>query len=309
MRLAEWQRLACIGFSLIACAVEGSRSTPGRDLSYTLHVGDRTRAYELHVPATPQTPRAPLVVLLHGRLGTGAGMARLTDFNALADRDGILVAYPKGYRRSWADGRGGTPADQEGLNDVGFVATMLADIAAHWPVDPARIYVAGISNGGFMAERLACELSGTLAGAGFVAATLGDSLAARCHPAHPISVLFINGTDDPLVPFEGGELKGGRGRALSAPVSVARWVRWDGCSDSATVRTLPDTVHDGTQVTEAGYTGCRNGVAVVAIRVAGGGHTWPGGPQYLPVALVGRASRNLNASSTLWDFFAPHRTP
>lgn len=297
--------------SAALAALAGAGLAPGaraqsRDRTITLRVAGLERSYELHVPpGTAAAPR-PLVVLLHGRFGTGRGMARLTRFDATADRAGVLVAYPNGWRRSWDDGRPGTPAERRGIDDVAFLEAVLHDVGRHAPVDTTRIYVAGMSNGGFMTERLACAVGARLAAIGIVAATLSDSLAATCHPAVPIAVMDIHGTADPIVPYAGGTL-GDRGHVLSVDESVARWAAWDGCRGAPADTALPDTAHDGTMVTMRTYGGCDGGAEVVAVRVADGGHAWPGGSQYLPVGMVGRASRNLDASAALWAFFARHR--
>lgn len=294
---------------ILALAMVVSTAPPASaqrtDSSHPLAVGGRDRTYTLHLPALRDGRPLPLVVLLHGRLGTGAGMARLTSFDAIADSVGILVAYPDGWRRSWADGRMGTPADRQGVDDVAFVLAMIDDIARTVPIDRHRIYVAGISNGGFMTERLACEAGDRFAGFGVDAATLSDSLAERCRPS-PVSMMFFNGTADPLVPWAGGEL-GSRGHALGVEATLMRWAAWDRCSGTPTEETLPDTAHDGTTASVRRYAPCADGTAIVAYKFTGGGHTWPGGLQYLPPMFVGVASKNLDGSRTLWAFFASRR--
>lgn len=276
------------------------------DSSYTLTVGGLQRSYLVHYP-TPTGKPFPLVILLHGRLGTGAGMARLTHFDRVADSAGVVVAYPDGWRRSWADGRGGTPADRHGVDDVAFILAMIDTLGADGGIDTSRIYAAGISNGGFMAERLACDAGQRFAAVGVVAATLSDSLAARCrlHPA--VAVMFVNGTDDPLIPWSGGELSGGRGRALGVEETVGIWAEDEACPATPVETILPDTAFDGTTVIRRSYAPCGGTGAVVAYRVVGGGHTWPGGSQYLPAGIVGIASRNLDASEALWRFFSGRR--
>ena len=291
---------------LFLCLTAIPPSASAQNRRYTLEVGGMQRSYRLHVPPGLGGDRPALVVALHGRLGTGAEMARLSRFDALADREHFLVAYPDGWQRSWADGRSGTPADKKDLDDVGFISAMLDDIARRQPYDPSRVYAAGISNGGFMSERLACDLGDRFAAIGVVAATLADYLASRCRLSHPMSVMLMNGTLDPLVPFGGGDLSGGRGHVLSVDETVATWAGWDRCSPTPATRTLPNTANDGTRVSEATFGHCAGGAEVVAYRIDGGGHTWPGGSQYLPVRFVGKASRNLAGSEALWGFFSRH---
>ena len=278
----------------------------GDDPAVRIQVSGRERRYVLHVPPGPRVAR-PLVVLLHGRLGDGAGEARLSYFDPIADSVGALVAYPDGYRRSWADGRLGTPADKAGVDDVAFFRALVADVASREPVDSSRIYVAGMSNGAFMTERLVCDAADLIAAAGVVAGTLSDSLAERCRPSRPVPVMLMNGTGDPLVPYAGGEMSGGRGHALGVEETVARWVTWNGCTGAPERRALPDTAHDGTSVTEERFGRCHGRADVVELTITGGGHTWPGGPQYLPKRFIGVSSRNLDGSRTLWTFFTGHR--
>lgn len=290
---------------LLASLPAAATAAPARRV---LRVDGRERTYLLHLPpaATGGAPR-PLVLLLHGRLGNGAGMAKLTGFDALADREGIVVAYPDGVDRSWADGRDGTPADRKNVDDVTFLTALVAEIAAHARIDPARVYVAGMSNGGFMSERLACAAPRTFAAVGVVAATLGESLAARCKPAAAVPIAYVLGTRDPLVPYAGGVLPHDRGSVLGGEATVERWRDWNGCTAPPTPLDLPSRTADGTRVVERRWSGCRDGSAVLFYRVDGGGHAWPGGLPYLGEGLIGRTSQNLDASAALWAFFAEHR--
>jgi polyhydroxybutyrate depolymerase len=274
----------------------------GTDSTYSIERGKLRRTYLLHTPSS-STAHSPLVILLHGRLGTGPGMARLTGFDRLGDRIGAVVAYPNGVSRSWADGRGFTPADQQQVDDVGFVSALIDDVARRRGIDRGRVYVAGLSNGGFFALRLGCELSDRLAGIGVIAATFSDALMARCHPHRPLPVIVIDGTADPLVPYSGGTMQGKRGHVQSAETTAAVWARVNGCQGQPGSRTLPDTADDGTTVTEMRYGGCPARTPVTLYRIGNGGHAWPGGEVYLPQAVIGKVSRNLDANTELWRFW------
>ncbi len=128
----------------------------------------------------------------------------------------------------------------------------------------------------------------------------------------PISIIAFHGTDDPLVPFNGGTVRGGSaggvgGEVLSATDTAARWARFDGCADRPEVIDLPDVdPGDGTRVQRETYGTCQGGSAVVLYTIAGGGHTWPGGLQYLPAALIGKTSRDIDATQLIWEFFTQH---
>jgi polyhydroxybutyrate depolymerase len=306
LRPRAWRVRLILGLSAALAAGPSCASAQSQDPTYTIRIGGLVRSYVLHVPRGASKRAAPVVMLLHGRLGTGAEMARMSGFDSVADAVGAVVVYPNGYRRSWADGRGATPADRRGVNDVAFLRAVLDDVGRRWPVDAARIYVAGMSNGGFMTQRFACDAGERVAAIGVVAATLSDSLASRCRLQRPMPVLLMNGTEDPLVPYAGGAMSGGRGTVLSAPATAAKWAEWDGCRGEPVMRPLRNPESDGTRATEASYAACGAGAAVVALSIEGGGHTWPGGPQYLPVRVVGRVCRDFDASRALWRFFATH---
>ena len=273
---------------------------PG-DERVTLEVGGRRRDYVLHVPAgLPAGPR-PLVLELHGGGGTGGNIERLTGLQAETDARGWLVARPDGVERQWNDGR---PEVRAGVDDVAFLSAVIDDVATRTALDPTRVYATGISNGALMSGRLACELADRIAAVGQVAGTQGVEAAARCAPSRPVSVLVISGTADPLVPYGGGPIGpvlgvgGDRGTVLGAEAYVAAWVGRDRAGPPSTTELPPDT-------TMSRYRGAARS-EVDFYRVDGAGHTWPGGRQYLPRALVGSTSRTFSASRVIVDFFAAH---
>ncbi|MFI5226615.1 MAG: alpha/beta hydrolase family esterase [Candidatus Limnocylindrales bacterium] len=262
-------------------------------------VDGRTRSYLLHLPPTLGTDLRPLIVELHGGGGTAAGMERLTRLSSWTDRRGWLVVAPDGVERRWNDGR---PGVGSGVDDVAFIRALIDDVAGRTPVDGSRIFATGISNGAMMSGRLACDLADRIAAVAQVAGTVGVEARAACAPARPLSVLVIAGTADPLVPYGGGLVGGAlglsRGAVVGAEQYVADWLARDGIPPTArTTRSLPPD----TTVMEADTDG---GPRVAFYAVAGGGHTWPGGPQYLPRFLVGSTTRTFDASQVIVDFFA-----
>jgi polyhydroxybutyrate depolymerase len=281
-----------------------------------LRLGSLDRTYDVHIPAGRGNPAGnsgvPAVLLLHGRLGTAEGMEKLAHFDQVADRNSFVAVYPQGYQRSWADARGATPASMAGVDDVAFISAVIDAIVRDDHVDPDRVYVAGLSNGAMMSQTLGCELAGKIAGIAPVAGPAPASLAGTCHPARPMPVLEIHGTADPYVPYAGGPLGGGeRGTVQSVEATVARWRDLDHCAAKPTTATLPDRVEDGTHVRLQTATRCAPHASVALYTVVNGGHTWPGGEQYLPVAIVGPTSRQFDAGQLIWDFFAgtPRRAP
>lgn len=276
-----------------------------------LQVQGRDRTFLVYVPAgiTPaDAPKAirggaPLALLLHGRLGTADGMVRLADFRPMADREGVILVYPQGINRSWNDGRESTPAHKQGIDDVAFIDQVITYMIKHYPVDSTRVYVTGMSNGGFMTSRLGCALTRRIAAIAVVAASMSDE--TPCKPALPLPVMYIQGTKDPLVPYGGGDLKGEP--IDSHQQALDRWIAKNGCTPNPAASYRADSVGDGTTVTRRIYTNPETGISVVDITIVNGGHTWPGGWPYLPKSLIGITSRNLDANEAIWEFFRRYR--
>ena len=171
-----------------------------------------------------------------------------------------------------------------------------------------------MSNGGFMCYRLARDLPDLIAAIAPVSALLSPNLVDGFSPSAPMPVLIIQGTADPLVPYNGGPVAPNffnpRGTVMSAPDTASFFAKLDGCSPSGTVESLPDTApSDGANAKRITYAGGRQGAEVELITIEGGGHTWPGGPQYLPVRLIGPVCRDFDASEVIWQFFARHSRP
>ena len=284
-----------------AVALSAQSASTGIGEPRTLRVNGVERTYLLLVPSSyrPGTP-APLVLVFHGAGGRGRRMAPHTGFSRLAQREGFVAVYPDGLGRRWNDGRG-TAAGQD---DVGFVRALLDTLRRELSLDSNRVYATGISNGAMFSYRLACDLPGVLAAIAPVAGATPATLTAGCADTRPVSVLAIQGTADPLLPYAGGGVAGGRGSVLPAAESIAFWARVSACTGPPAVTDEPDRVHDGTRVQRTAYAGCRDGRSVELYTVRGGGHTWPGGP---PVGRsVGRVSRELDATAVIWQFFARH---
>lgn len=277
----------------------------------TLTSGGLERRYHLHVPpGLPRNGTAPLILVFHGRGGDGAGMERLTGFSALADRSHFVVVYPDGFGRSWNDGREGarSVAQRGDVDDVAFVSALLDTLTAELRVDPRRIFATGLSNGGAFSHYLAANLASRIAAVASVAGGLAWPFAYRFAPVAAVSVLVIHGTADPLVPYRGGAVAGGNlGREMGAEATARRWEDADGIRGEAATGELPDTdPADGCKARWRRWSGGRKRTEVWLYTLEGGGHTWPGGPQYLPRRLIGRVCRDFDATFAIWDFFSRH---
>ena len=241
------------------------------------------------------------MIVLHGGGGQGRGIQSLTKFDALADQENFIVAYPNALQRNWNDYR---EADnlQSDADDVGFIRALIDSLSESYTIQ--KVFVTGISNGGFMTYRLACDLSDKISGFAAVAATLPAGNSDVCQPGRAVPILVMNGTADPIVPYEGGTVAGNRGDIQSTEDTMAFWAANNGCAGASdpTETALPDTdPKDGTQVYVREYPGCA--APVVLYRIEGSGHTWRGAAQYLPKRIIGLASRDIDATQVIWDFF------
>ncbi len=248
------------------------RRFPAETLRASWYSAGLPRTYQVHVPAGLDHP-AGLVINLHGAGATGSGQAALTNYNAVADQHGFVVAYPDGIDFSWADGRGASIPDRQGVDDVGFLVALADRLSHDYGIDPGRVFATGMSAGAFMATRLACERADVVSAIAPVAGTLGT--AFPCAPSRPVSVMEVHGTADPVVPFNGGTMlgRGGYSDIVAAPAMAQRWRELDRCPGP--VEDVLAGAGDGTAVDRLTAVGCADGTDVVFVQVDGGGHTWP----------------------------------
>ena len=289
--------LLCGLFWLTASAV-----TLAAPVSETLKSGGDLRNYWLVRPeGLEKTKPAPLLMVLHGSAGSGEDMMTVTQrgFERLADKEKFVVVYPDALERRWND-QGGT------VDDVGFLLAIVDKLVADGLVDKNRVYVAGISNGGVMAQRLACAQADRIAGIATVAGGLPTGLTGTCKPARALPVLVIHGTEDPIVPWAGGAVAGFEefGKVLSARETAGFWAANNRCGDGGVIAAEPDRdPKDGTRGKPEVFAACPAGAAVKLAAIEGGGHTWPGGYQYLPERFIGRTSQDVDANMLIWNFF------
>lgn len=286
--------------------------------TFIVHDGLK-RTFHVHIPSLyKKSNPIPLVIALHGRGGNGESMILVTrkGFDKLSDRDGFFVVYPDGIELNWNDGRideqVNDRAHKENIDDVGFISALIDFMIKEYNIDSKRVYVTGISNGAIMSYRLACEISHKIAAIAPVDGNIPQALNPECSQEMPVSVLAINNINDPLVPFDGGEIVGHfglkrLGKVLSVNESVYYWVTRNGCYQTPVVTVEPDRdPKDGTRVKREEYRNGKDGTEVILYAIYGGGHTWPGGYQYLPAWIIGKTSRDIDANEVIWSFFKNH---
>jgi len=271
-----------------------SASVSAQQKSESIIVDHTRREFITYLPGG-LGDKAPVIISLHGRLGKDVRQMAFADFRPLADKDKFISVCPQGIERSWNDGRG-TPANSRGINDVKFIDELITYMINNYHADPSRVYVTGMSNGGFMTSRLACELNKRIAAVAVVAASMDQDMGYQ--PTSSMPVMYIQGTKDPLVPFTGGKMKGAGGVIYSHEDILKKWASVDHCDSKPMVTNLPIIVNDGTSVVKEEYTNS-NGLKVIGFTIVDGGHVWPGGTQYLPKFMIGPLSKNLNASDQI----------
>lgn len=281
---------------LLAC-------TPAGTIRVDLDHAGEARNYYLRVPESAGQG-APVIVGLHGG-GTqsarkGRRFGAFSGWDELVDREGWVGVYPSSLDGNWYDGREGVPG---GEDELGFLDAVLDDVALRADIDPERVFVTGASNGGFMTQKLLCERAQRYRAGYSVIATMAQGLPETCAPGRPVSVAFALGTDDPLVPYEGGVVAEDRGECVSADEALGFWRAHNACSEQATVEDLPDIDPDDGSTVRVSAWSCAQGTEVRLVRQEGAGHTWPGGPQYLPVSTIGTTNRDMSASEDAFAFF------
>ena len=278
----------------------------------TIDIDGVKRSYTAQLPAKRLVP---LVVVLHGKTQRGADMMTRTAWPQVAKREGFAVVFPDGLNHAWADARTkagpalrGPPA---GTDDVAFITKLVEKLVANGTADPRRVYVTGISNGGAMAMTLVCARADLFAAAASVSMNLTDEAAVTCHPSRPLPMLLMNGTADPLVPYEGG-----RGSSYyaadgfwSTDETLAFWRKLNGCeTDSADTTELPDRAPADQSTVTRISSRCPGGHDVVLYRINQGGHRMPGfspDARFPKVAasLLGSQNGDIDAAETIWTFF------
>ncbi|BBX57441.1 Esterase PHB depolymerase [Mycobacterium shottsii] len=245
---------------------------------HTINVGGVDRTYRLYQPEGLPAGAA-LVVMLHGGFGNARQAERSYDWDELADSEKFVVVYSDGLNRAWNVNGGGCcgRSARAGVDDVAFISAAVADVAHNVGIDANRVYAAGMSNGAMMAYTMACN-TGIFAAIGPVSGTQLDP----CRSPHPVSVMHIHGTGDPLVRYAGGAGAGAASHIAGPPVPDlnAFWRDVDRCD--APVATVSGLV--ATSVAS-----CANNRSVVLVSIDDGGHQWP-----------------LAATEMLWEFFALH---
>ena len=295
-------RWILVMMGIVGIALQLPISAPAADGPLVPHrIGNRT--YQSFVPA--RNGRLPLVIALHGGGGNGAQLAKSAGLIDEAAKEGFVLALPEGSSRfgkleTWNAGGCCAYAMREKIDDIGFIRALIDELERTQPVDPKRIYVVGMSNGGMMAERVAIELGDRIAGAAvFVGALFGN----EPRPVAAVPMLIVNAEKDEQVPIAGGTSTTGIvRRSQGMPYKPSRyaatfWATANRCTTNPTKAETADYVRER-------WTGCASGADVDFYIVKGAEHGWPGRGLGRPG--VTRNTGEIDGTALMWEFFAAH---
>jgi len=322
--------LSCIAFSSCAfakpqgCVPEDAK--PGAVLTCEVP-GFEQRSYDIYLPAnyTPAHP-VPVVLAIHGGGGNSRAAVRTSCpggdvhsadcLQAMAGREGVAVVYPNGTSsrllagmRTWNAGGGANGwqcvsgrACEDGVDDITYFRALLDDLSRWVAVDPRRVHATGLSNGGAMSHRLACQMADRIASIAALGGANQFATTSACAPQRPVPVLQIHGTADPCWGYEGGKAACAQRDELSK-IAVEESMRiWAGINGCASVQPAqPMASEPRIETMQLRWAGCR--AVTVLIRVAGGGHVWPGGWAYLRERVIGPMVGGWSANRVILDFF------
>lgn len=242
------------------------------------------RTYQVFDGRSDRSAPAPTVFALHGFLGTGRAMSRSIGLNVVARQHGFVVVYANGLGRRWNDGRDPSAA----TNDTGYLSGLINHIQAQGLAQADRIYIAGHSNGGGMAMRMACDRPDLIAAIAVVATKVPTNY--QCAGGQPVPALFVYGTADRISPHVGRPMGSRLGAALSADQSLELWASRNGCRSVGPGQVIDPDPNDNTRANVYSYRGCS--AALWSVIIEGHGHGWPG------------RNDDIRASALLWQFFS-----
>ncbi len=309
-----------LGFSTTTTGFALTTSTKVK--KYTFHHDGYTRNYSVYYPKVCKNYKSvPLVMALHGGGGAARKWPKYTNhgFERLAESAPFILVYPNGLKKQWNDGRDYSQsfAHKNRIDDLGFLSRLIDYLLETYPIDPNKVFVTGPSNGGIMSHYLAAMHSEKIAAIAPVIASISEKMLPQFNPTSPLSVLMINGKQDPLVKWEGGMIQLGKkknGKVIPVEQAVNYWVEHNQCQAKPKFKLLPDRdPQDGTRVVQRTYSGGQSGTEVILYAIKGGGHEWPTYQdkrrrafKRLMDKVVGIRSRDIDACQIIWEFFKNH---
>jgi len=278
----------------ILLALSGCRRSKFESDYEKLSYDGETRSYLLHVPSTyDQDSLTPLVIALHDGTGSAKNIEQQSGLPNLSDEKGFILCSPNGIKKTWNAGWCCGKANENDVDDVGFIDALIDEISAQYSIDPNRIFVTGMSNGGMMSYRLACELGDRIAAIAPVAGTM----VLDCEPSTVVSIIHFHSYEDSNVPWDRG-IGDGLSDHYNPPLDsvLYSWALHNECIEVNSINT------DEYDLIE--WNGCNDGTDIQLYLTNDGGHSWPMGTK--PRNKADEPSQAVNANELMWEFFEAH---
>jgi polyhydroxybutyrate depolymerase len=281
----------------------------GTDLERKMHIDQWDREYLIHLPKGFISSQVyPVIIALHGGGGNYENTPALYNLNALADRHQFIVVYPNALNKSWCmKGVGSMVKEDRDIDDVKFIAAVMDTLVRHYHADSTSFYCTGLSRGGIFSFYLVNKLPGRFKAIAPVCASIPLSMN-EAYTFYPTSVLLINGTEDPLIPFDGGHGSISRSKRseenhfISTHELVQKIKTLNTCPELSMAHHMPNS-EKSDKCTASKTTYQCSGTRFVFIKINNGGHTWPGGPQYLSKSIIGNVCYDFKAEEEIMNFF------
>lgn len=288
-------RLIKISGLLLLCCLNEVISQGGITVTDSIYSGGKYRSYRLYIPAAYSgSVSVPLILNLHGYTSNAYQQQVYSNFMPIADTAGFLMVYPQGTndiygQPFWNAGIASTSV----VNDTLFLNQLIDSLRTMYNIDSTRVYMTGLSNGGFMSHYMACFCNRKITAIASVAGTF-FTFWPPCNPNKVVPVMHIHGTADPTVPYYGNA------NMLSADSTIGRWVVKNNCNPVPSYSAVPDiNTTDGSTAEHYRYFKTGNAKSIVEFfKINNGAHTWPGSPY-----IIGTTNQDINASAEIWRFF------
>ncbi|WP_378173136.1 T9SS type A sorting domain-containing protein [Aquimarina sp. SS2-1] len=295
LRKNSFLKTSYIGALLLV--IFSTTGTAQQTINGTLQHDGITRTYILYVPASysPDT-NVPLVFNFHGYTSNANDQMFYGDFRSISDREGFLIAHPMGTVDNVGNTHFNVGWGTSNIDDVGFTEALIDEISSNYSIDANRIYSTGMSNGGFMSYKLACELSDRIAAVASVTGTMNKNQPNNCNPIHQMPIMEIHGTADTTVPYQGANW------IESTPDVIDYWANFNNCDSVPEITNIEDIApNDGSTVEYQVFKNGDNGARVEHYKVINGGHKWPG-----TAFNSSGTNYDIDASALIWEFFSKY---
>jgi polyhydroxybutyrate depolymerase len=264
----------------------------------SIYSGSQYRTYRLYRPTSYTGTQAyPLVLNLHGYTSTSFAQQYYGNFMPVADTAKFLIVHPQGTKDGSNQPYWNAGISPTGVNDLLFLSQLIDSLKTIYNIDPNSIYSAGMSNGGFMSNYLACNLSNKITAIAGVTGTMFSTFSSTCNPGRPVPAMHIHGTADGTVPYNGGS------GAIAVDTLTKLWRIKNNCNPVPTTSAVPNiNTSDGCTADHFLWAGGTLGATNELYRINGGGHTWPGA-----TTIIGVTNQDFNASVEIWRFFRKYK--